>query len=199
SGKAKDDKAYNVFGKWCIVFALRNRASQVTGLYFRSTINDTDQKHYYLKDQQGLYPNYPSAETKKLILTEAIIDAATLLQVEQITANYSVLACYGTNGLTEEHEQAIKELQQLDEVIFFFDGDEAGQKAVEKYTETIKQLKPKAKISNIATPEGEDINSLAQGHELEILAHLVEKRNDPRFIFSFEKKKPQPAITEGEP
>jgi len=199
SGKAKDDKAYNVFGKWCIVFALRNRASQVTGLYFRSTINDTDQKHYYLKDRQGLYPNYPSAETKKLILTEAIIDAATLLQVEQITANYSVLACYGTNGLTEEHEQAIKELQQLDEVIFFFDGDEAGQKAVEKYTETIKQLKPKAKISNIATPEGEDINSLAQGHELEILAHLVEKRNDPRFIFSFEKKKPQPEITEEEP
>jgi DNA primase len=193
SGKAKDDKAYNVFGKWCIVFALRNRASQVTGLYFRSTINDTDQKHYYLKDRQGLYPHYPNAETKKLILTEAIIDAATLLQLDTITANYSVLACYGTNGLTEEHEQAIKELQQLDEVIFFFDGDEAGQKAVEKYTETIKQLKPGIKITNINTPENEDINSLAQGHELEILTHLVEKRNDPRFIFSFEKKKDPPA------
>src|SRR5690606_16186825 len=128
-------------------------------------------------------------ETKKLILTEAIIDAATLLQVEAITADYTVLSCYGTNGLTEEHQQAIKELQQLDEVIFFFDGDEAGQKAVEKYSELIKQLKPTVKISNINTPEGEDINSLAQGHELEILAHLVEKRDDPGFIFSFEKKK----------
>jgi len=193
SGKAKDDKAYNVFGKYCIVFALKNRAGQVAGLYFRSTVNNTDQKHYYLKDRQGLYPHYPNPETKKLILTEAIIDAATLLQVEQITANYSVLACYGTNGLTEEHEQAIKELQQLEEVIFFFDGDEAGQKAVEKYTEVIKQLKAGVKITSIATPENEDINSLAQGHELEILAHLVEKRNDPRFIFSFEKKKEVPA------
>ncbi|MBS0635863.1 MAG: toprim domain-containing protein [Verrucomicrobia bacterium] len=197
SGRSKDDKAYNVFGKWCIVFPLKNRSGQVSGLYFRSTINDTDQKHFYLKDRQGLYPCYPNPETRKLILTEAIIDAATLIQVSEIAAEYGTLACYGTNGFTEEHEQAIKELEQLDEVIFFFDGDEAGQKAVEKYTEQIKQLKPSVKITSINTPEGEDVNSLAQGHEIGILAHLIEKRNDPRFIFSFEKKKVvQPEITE---
>ena len=34
------EPAYNVFGKHCIVFALRNKQSQVTGLYFRSTINE---------------------------------------------------------------------------------------------------------------------------------------------------------------
>jgi hypothetical protein len=28
----------------------------------------------------------------------------------------------------------------------------------------------------IDTPEGEDINSLAQGHESEIFTHLLEKR-----------------------
>ncbi|UXE67864.1 MAG: toprim domain-containing protein [Chryseotalea sp. WA131a] len=137
NARSKDDKAYNVFGKWCIVFALKNKSNQVTSLYFRSTINDTDQdpsrqsgKHYYLKDRQGLYPHYPKPETKKLILTEAIIDAATLLQSSEITANYTILSCYGTNGLTEEHQQAIKELEQLGEIIFFFDGDEAGTKAV---------------------------------------------------------------------
>lgn len=189
NARDKETNVFNVFGKYCIVFALRNRENQVSSLYFRSTINDTDQKHYYLKDRQGLYPHYPNAGTKKLILTEAIIDAATLLQVEAITASYSILSCYGTNGLTAEHEQAIKELTQLEEVIFFFDGDEGGQKAVEKYSELIKQMKPHVKISSIATPEGEDVNSLAQGHELEILTHLVEKRDDPRFIFSFEKKK----------
>jgi DNA primase len=199
NARDKETNVFNVFGKYCIVFALKNRSNQVSGMYFRSTVNDTDQRHYYLKDRQGLYPGYPVAETKKLILTEAIIDAATLLQVDAITANYSVLSCYGTNGLTEEHEQAIKELAHLDEVIFFFDGDEAGQKAVEKYTEVVKQLKPGVKITSINTPENEDINSLAQGHELEILTHLVEKRDDPRFIFSFEKKKPQPEIIEEEP
>jgi DNA primase len=183
SGRAKDDKAYNVFGKYCIVFALRNRENQISGLYFRSTINDTDQKHFYLKDRQGLYPCYPKPETKKLILTEAIIDAATLLQVSEITATYSILSCYGTNGLTEEHEQAIRELEQLEEIIFFFDGDEAGSKAVHKYTEEIKQLKPGVKITSVNTPENEDVNSLAQGHDPGILAHLIEKRNDPNFIF----------------
>lgn len=187
NARSKDDKAYNVFGKWCIVFALKNKAGQVSGLYFRSTINDTDQKHYYLKDRQGLYPHYPKPETKKLILTEAIIDAATLLQVSEITASYSVLSCYGTNGLTEEHMQAIKELEQLDEIIFFFDGDEAGTKAVHKYSEEIKQFKSGVKITSVNTPEGEDVNSLAQGHDPGILAHLIEKRNDPNFIFSIEK------------
>ncbi len=196
NARSKDDKAYNVFGKWCIVFALKNKSNQVTSLYFRSTINDTDQdpsrqsgKHYYLKDRQGLYPCYPKPETKKLILTEAIIDAATLLQVSEITANYTILSCYGTNGLTEEHQQAIKELEQLGEIIFFFDGDEAGTKAVHKYSEEIKQLKPGVKITSVNTPEGEDVNSLAQGHDPGILAHLIEKRNDPNFIFSIENKK----------
>ena len=199
NARSKDDKAYNVFGKWCIVFPLKNKAGQVSGMYFRSTINDTDQKHYYLKDRQGLYPHYPNPETKKLILTEAIIDAATLLQQDQIKVNYSILACYGTNGLTEEHEQAIKELEQLEEVIFFFDGDEAGSKAVHKYSEVIKQLKPGVKITSVNTPEGEDVNSLAQGHDSEILAHLVEKRNDPTFHFSIENKKPvQPSMVQQE-
>ncbi|MBP6611236.1 MAG: hypothetical protein KA206_09110 [Paludibacter sp.] len=43
------DKAYKVFGKGCIVFALKNKVNQVTGLYFRSSISDAgDNKHYYL-------------------------------------------------------------------------------------------------------------------------------------------------------
>src|SRR5690606_239383 len=32
------DKAYKVFGKGCIVFALRNKESKVTGFYFRSIL-----------------------------------------------------------------------------------------------------------------------------------------------------------------
>jgi DNA primase len=194
--RSKDEKAYNVFGKYCIVFALRNKANQVTGLYFRSTINETDQKHFYLKDRQGLYPHYPKADTKKLILTEAIIDAATLLQQGDIISQYSVLACYGTNGLTPEHEQAIKELEQLEEVIFFFDGDEAGSKAVHKYTELIQQLKPGVKISSVNTPEGEDVNSLAQSHDPGVLLHLIEKRNDPNYTFEVAKKIVQPEQTQ---
>jgi DNA primase len=180
------ETAYNVFGKWCIVFALRNKENKVVSLYFRSTLNEKESKHFYLKNRQGLYPNYPKQETKKLILTEAIIDTATLLQVEQITKEYSVLSLYGTNGLTEEHLQAIKELKQLEEIAFFFDGDNAGNEAINKYSEVIREIHPSIKISKVNTPENEDINSLVQGHTQEILIHLLSERTELNFSFSIE-------------
>ena len=170
------EPAYNVFGKSCIVFALRNQQNQVTGLYFRSTINNKEQRHFYLKERSGLYPCYPKAETKKLILTEAIIDTASLLQIPEITAEYEILSCYGTNGLTEEHKAAIKELHQLEEIIMFYDGDEAGKEAINKHSETLHQLRPGIKLSYIETPENEDINSLWQGHESELFTNLIENR-----------------------
>ncbi len=167
---------YTVFGKWCIVFALKNRDNQVVSLYFRSTLDKPDAKHFYLKNRQGLYPHYPALETKKLILTEAIIDAASLLQLEQVTTQYSVLACYGTNGLTQEHLQAIETLSLLEEIIFFFDGDESANQAVEKYTNALQEIHPNIQISQVITPENEDINALLQGHEAQIITHLLENR-----------------------
>lgn len=180
------DKAYRPFGKWCIVFPLRNKANQITGLYFRSTLNDTDKRHYYLENRQGLYPCHPKPETEKLILTESIIDTASLLLVPEIVSKYSVLACYGTNGLTDEHKQAIAGLKQLKEIIFFFDGDKAGKEAVSKYAAMFKELLPSVKISNVEPTEGDDINSLLQGHEPSVLPHFIDNR--PAFLFSTEKK-----------
>ena len=173
--------AYNVFGKWGIVFALRNRNNEVTGLYFRSTLNEKESKHFYLKNRQGLYPNYPKLTTKKLILTESIIDCASLLQIEAVKNNYSVLACYGTNGLNEEIQNAIKELQQLEEIIFCFDNDEAGKEAVNKYGAMFLNEYPKVKITALKLPN-KDINETLQLHENEIVVELLEQRKSFLFL-----------------
>lgn len=170
-------KAYSVFGKWCICFALKNKANEITGLYFRSIIDNKQSKHYYLRNRKGLYPNYPNPNTKKLILTESIIDAASLLQIETLTKEYEVLACYGTNGLNEEILNAIKELTQLKEIIFFFDNDAAGKKAVQKYGAMLKGKYPKLKITN-AEPINKDINETLQGHEESIFIELLNNRKD---------------------
>lgn len=183
------DTAYKPFGKWCIVFALRNQAGEIVSLYFRSTLANKEQRHFYLRDRQGLYPNYPPAGTKKLILTESIIDAATLLQQPEIAGKYNLLALYGTNGLTEEHQTAIRSLTELDEIIFFLNGDAAGNKAVEKYAPMLKGDYPKVKITNVEVPENEDVNSLLQSHSPEILTHLIDTRKEVDFIFSNENKK----------
>jgi hypothetical protein len=172
------DKAYKVFGKGCIVFALKNKANQVTGLYFRSTVNETDSKHFYLKDRKGIYPDYPKQETKKLIITESIIDAATLLQISEITSQYSIIAAYGTNGLNDEIKNSIKELKQLQEIIFAFDNDEAGKIAVEKYSKELNELLPSVSISSVTTPL-KDVNETAQAHEDEtIFTQLINERTN---------------------
>ncbi len=177
-------KAYSVFGKFGVVFALKNQTGQIVSLYFRSTVaTDGRSRHFYLQGRSGLYPGYPSAATRRLILTETIIDAATLLQQEAITKDFEVLSLYGTNGLTEEHLAAIKRLKDLQEIVFFFDGDEAGQAAAEKYRAILSEAlpagqagKPGVKLSQVLTPEGEDVNSLLDGHSPEILTSLLENR-----------------------
>lgn len=191
------EETYKPFAKYCLVFALRNRANQVAGLYFRSTVNDQEQRHFYLKDRQGLYPRYPAPETKKLILTESIIDAATLLQHPSITNPYSIVALYGTNGLTDEHLEAIKELPHLDEIIFWLNADAPGQEATRKHATTLQGLYPQLRITQVYMPAGEDINSLAQTHsDSGIFTSLLEARQAPgmegaKLFLSVEKKKGQ--------
>ena len=156
--------------KNCIIFPLKDKFNNVVSLYGRNL----SKGHYYTVNRKGLYPKYPPAETRKLILTESIIDAVTLLQQKEITAEYEVLALYGTNGFTQEHTEAIKGLKHLAEIILFFDGDEAGEKAVAKYNKELSINN--CQISIITTPKGEDVNSLLDGHTPSVLLDLLNNR-----------------------
>jgi DNA primase len=180
------EQAYKPFAKYCICFALKDRGNHITGLYFRSTINNTDQKHFYLKDSQGLYPNYPKPETEKLIITESIIDAASLLQIEAIAKHYSLLAAYGTNRLNEEMKTAIRELKQLKEIIFAFDNDEGGKAATNKYANELKEQLPHIIFSKLELP-CKDVNETLLAHSEEIFLHLLESRSN--LFLSIETKK----------
>ena len=184
--KGKTETCYSVWAKNCIIFSLRNKQNQVVSLYGRSIYDNTENKHFYMKDRQGLYPHYPKPETKTLIIPECIIDTATLLQIPEITSNYELLSSYGTNGLTAEHKDAIKELKELEEIIIFFDGDEAGRTGAEARATELKEIKPNVKFTYVETPESEDINSLSLGHEPELFTELINNRIP--FSFSIEKK-----------
>jgi DNA primase catalytic core len=174
----------------CIVFPLLDNSGNIASLYGRHL----ESGHHYLEgEHKGLYPGYPKENTSRLILTEAIVDAATLLQVPEITKDFAILALYGTNGFTNEHTEAVSQLKELKEVILFFDGDKAGTEATKAIATELKQINEKLQISVVDTPEGEDVNSLAQGHENEIFTHLLENRKP--FLFStengsVEKEKP---------
>jgi DNA primase len=180
------EQAYKAFAKYCICFALRDRGNHITGMYFRSTENNSDQKHYYLKDSTGLYPKYPKTDTEKLIIGESIIDTASLLQIESITKEYSLLAAYGTNRLNAEMKTAIKDLKQLKEIIFAFDNDEAGRKAALKYAEELRQQLPRIIFSKVDLP-CKDVNETLIAHKEEIIEHLLATRTT--IFLSTEKNK----------
>jgi DNA primase len=180
------EQAYKPFAKYCICFALKDRGNHITGLYFRSTENNSDQKHFYLKESTGLYPSYPNPETERLIIAESIIDTASLLQIEAITKQYSLLAAYGTNRLNDEMKTAIIELKQLKEIIFAFDNDEAGGTATAKYSKELKELLPQVTFSKIELP-CKDVNETLIAHQPEIFLHLLENRTN--LFLSIENKK----------
>ena len=183
----RENSYYTRFNN-CIVFPLLDRNGNIASLYGRHT----EQGHHYLEgDHKGLYPGYPNAETTRLILTEAIIDAATLLQIPEIIKGFAILALYGTNGFTDDHRQAITALPKLKEIILFFDGDEAGTEATKAIATELKQINEKLQISVVDTPEGEDVNSLSIGHEPEIFTHLINNRQP--FLFSNEILSVEPA------
>jgi len=180
SGKTPNAKGttYTAFAKDCIIFPLKNKKGEIVSIYGRSIQESKNSKHFYTANRRGLYPGYPKAETTKLILSEAIIDASTLIQLE--IKDMAILSCFGTNGLTAEHKDAIKELAKLEEIIFFFDGDKAGKEAIEKYGKELSELLPNIKVSKVETPLEEDINSLYVNYDKDAILQLLEERKSFR-------------------
>jgi DNA primase len=190
--KARAANGFTVWAKDCIIFPLKNIDNKIVSLYGRSITNNDESRHFYLSDREGLYPGYPALTTKKLILTESIIDAASLLQQKEITEQFTILSLYGTNGLTDEHIKAITELPQLEEIILMLNADEPGEAATHKHAHTLHSLHPHIHITHTSLPAGEDVNSLLQGHDAKLLIDLIEQRKE--FLFSIENKKPQQSI-----
>ncbi|MEL6391588.1 MAG: toprim domain-containing protein [Bacteroidota bacterium] len=143
-------KSKERWGRGCIIFPLLDEKDNVVSLYGRAVKGPG---HYYTAGRRGLFPEYPNRNVKQLVLTESVIDAASLVYQER-----NMLAMYGTNGLTEEHKQAILGLAKLEEIILALDADEAGRKAAVAISSELKKLRPGMKVTTIELPEGEDVN-----------------------------------------
>jgi len=178
----KSGSGHRAFASGCVVFPLLDRDGRPVSFYGRS-IGDSGGDHYFLPGRSGLYPGYPPKGARRLVLTEAILDAASLevlqsLEEADLPEKAHVLSLYGTNGWTGEHTEAIQALEELEEVVLFFDGDEAGEQAARKVASEITRLRPEVTISRVETPEGEDVNSLLVDEGPERLAASIENRSE---------------------
>jgi len=165
----------------CIIFPLKDKEGNVCSLYGRRIsesggYNLEFGKHYYSENRSGLYPCCPNENTEILILTEAIIDAATLLQIPELTSQFTILSCFGNLAFVKEAQEAVKNLPKLQEIIIFFDGDQGGLDGIKHVSEIMRQIRTEVKITTIATPEKEDVNSLFVKYDKDCLIQLIHER-----------------------
>lgn len=107
-----DSIPYTVFGTYSIMFPLRNTKNEIVNFY---AIGLKNNKTSFL-NHEGLYPNYPHELTKKLYITDNIIDCATLMESKILDNREAVIALYDGVFL-EQHVKIIQGLKNLTEVV----------------------------------------------------------------------------------
>ena len=125
------------FARDCITVPLLDVDGQMVSLYGRS-IKERGGKHFYQRGRQGLFPGYPPVGTRRVIITESVIDALSVMMLD-LPEETAVLALYGTSGFTEEHRLALSRIESKSpdqqsgiEVTLCLDADRAGQQAAER-------------------------------------------------------------------
>lgn len=105
-------QAYTVFGNYAVLFPLKNEKGKVVNFYAMGIKN----KKEGFMNSEGIYPCYPNANTKKLYIVSSVIEAATLLESKVLDNREAVMALF--NGeLMPQHEEAIKTISQLNEIV----------------------------------------------------------------------------------
>jgi hypothetical protein len=108
------EPSYGCFQWHTVVFPLKNEKGFVVNFFGVSTKNG---KILYL-NEQGIYPGYPDARTKRLYIVPTIMDAATLLESKTLRNQDSVMALF-EGKYKEQHREVLKAFAgKLDEVIF---------------------------------------------------------------------------------
>lgn len=115
AGVRKEDlTAYTAFGRYGLIFPLVDRENTIVN-YFAVRFNLETPKQEYL-NSEGIYPAYPSVNTKRLYLASTVIDCASLLQSKALQNRDAVMALH--NGeLLPQHTEALKSLYELEEII----------------------------------------------------------------------------------
>jgi DNA primase len=189
--KQETNKIYDRF-RDRLLFPIHNRKGQVIG--FGGRVLNNDDKPKYLNSpetpifhkQYELYGLYQARKFSKkldtILVVEGYMDVVSLHQ-QEIT---NVVATLGT--ATSEHHLKVL-TQTTKNIIFCFDGDDAGRKAAWRALETtLPLIKSDLKILFLFLPNGEDPDTYVQKYGKK---KFLEKANksSPLSIFLFEHLK----------
>lgn len=131
----------------CVTVPLFDSAGNVTGIYGRRITSDEPHHLYLPGPRRGVWNGTAAKTNQTLFIAESIFDAMALWQA----GFKNVVAIYGTNGWTSDHEQLLKD-NGTTELFLCLDNDEAGRKGTEQLKEKLaSQVKT---IHVVQWPEG---------------------------------------------
>ena len=161
----KNNKIYDVFRNR-IIFPIKSHRDQIIGFGGR-VIDPTDNPKYLnssdsdiFKKGRELYGLSEILKNKKRINRIVVVEGYTdVLSLFSNDMNYAV----ATLGIATSKFHIDKLFTHVDEVIFCFDGDDAGLKAAESALNiSLSGLRDGKKIKFMFLPEGEDPSSLLE-------------------------------------
>ena len=146
-----------------IIFPIRNRRGQITGFGGRTLSNDpakylnSPESAIFHKSEElyGLYEAKKSRnEHKSIIVVEGYLDVISLAQ-------FGITNVVATLGTAISSKQVQLLLRNTTDIIFCFDGDQAGQAAAWRALEnSLPLLRDGIQIKFLFLPEGEDPDSI---------------------------------------
>lgn len=160
----------NLFPENSLVFPRYNRCKEVISFYARNIKNDNE----LLLNNSGIFPSYPSSNCKHLLVTETIIDAASLIQHKKIIYDVVTLNKYG--DIPDDFYKAIEKSPQLQEVTFIVGKPQFNQNFIHEFMAKMEDVKPHLKFSLVELPDGESLHRKIKHKPLMYLHQLIENR-----------------------
>lgn len=162
-GKTPDKSVFAANG---LMVPLKDQSGNICNFYCLDSLFGT---YDYLYENTGLYPQYPTADTQTLILTESPEDAASILHTN-ITNQYVQVLAFGKNGaISQAHKEAIEQLENLRTIILAI----PSRNNYESYIrESIAEISPNLQVETLSIPDGQNIYDFWYNYNNEGLEQL---------------------------
>lgn len=154
------------FGKYGIVFPLRNQKNQIVNLFARRFKLATEEEEF-LYPMEGIYPQYPKSFSKAIYLCHDIIEAASLIQINLLEKNDSVMSLF-EGAISKAQIKVISELKEVKELILLTPNPKAC------IYEQLKQLFPNLNVVLIDLSQ-QSINEHIQKDQVDLLEQRIRK------------------------
>jgi len=160
-----NSRANILFGRFGIVYPLKDIEGNIVNFYCDRFAANKPVKEFL--NEEGIYPEFPSSITKRLVITENIIDAATIIQ-SGILDNRELVISLFDGEILQQHHEAITACQNLQEITLVKCNKEVTQFLIQKF--------PYLTISEVNLPEGKSLNELWIESNQQAMIELFKKR-----------------------